>query len=235
MTSEERQLAKDLEAAAELAAVATAGSGSSAGEANEGVLRGCQAHNRFAFQVFVEKYQRLVFAVLSRMLGHGPHVEDLAQETFLRAWRAFPEYEIRADSPPSPWLLTIASRLAISHRRKRSRDSMRREHFTEPSSADTPETERARRALGRAIADAFDRLAPEQRSVFVLQQYHGLSLKEIAVALQISEGTVKSRLSRARGQLKKTLKAYRPSFAPAEPPESHQRASSPATKESSNV
>src|SRR6187399_1708942 len=58
-----------------------------------GVLARCRAQDPMAFRAFVVRYERMVFALLSRMLGHGPDVEDLAQETFVRAFRAFPSFD----------------------------------------------------------------------------------------------------------------------------------------------
>jgi RNA polymerase sigma-70 factor (ECF subfamily) len=72
----------------------------------------------------------------------------------------------------------------------------------------TPETERARRELGRAIARAADELSDDQRAAFVLAEFHGMPLADIAAALEIPEGTVKTRLFRARAQLRERLTAF---------------------------
>jgi RNA polymerase sigma-70 factor (ECF subfamily) len=72
----------------------------------------------------------------------------------------------------------------------------------------TPETERARRELGRAIARAADELSDDQRAAFVLSEFHGMSLVDIAAALDIPEGTVKTRLFRARAQLRERLAVF---------------------------
>ncbi len=202
----------DVETATALAEAAASAPEPDRKEVSDNVLRGCKTGSRFAFQKFVERYRVMVFAVLSRMLGHGSHVEDLAQETFLRAWKAFPGFEIRANSKPSTWLLTIAVRLALSHRRRDGVRRAARPELPARTGTATPETEHRRRALGQAIAAAVDELPPSQRAVFVLQQYHGLSGREIAVSLDISENTVKSRLSRARSRLQKSLAAYHPFF-----------------------
>jgi RNA polymerase sigma factor (sigma-70 family) len=78
----------------------------------ETLLR-CCAHDRLAFRAFVVHYERLVFACVSRMLGRGPHVDDLAQDVFLRAYRAFPSFDVHAEARVSAWLLTIATRAAL--------------------------------------------------------------------------------------------------------------------------
>ena len=83
------------------------------------VLARCRAQDPVAFRAFVVRYERMVFALLSRMLGQGPEVEDLAQETFVRAYRAFPGFELDGPAKPSTWLLTIATRLALDARKPR--------------------------------------------------------------------------------------------------------------------
>jgi RNA polymerase sigma-70 factor (ECF subfamily) len=164
----------------------------------------CRNQDPVAFQAFVVRYERLVFAVLGQMLGHGPHVEDLAQEAFLRAYVAFPSFE--PDGPrPSRWLLTIASRLAINVARTRRRVAPANLDDDDLPDALTPEIETARRELGRAIEDAIARLAPDMRAVFVLAELHDLTMAEIAAALGIPENTAKTRLFRAREHLRALL------------------------------
>ncbi len=158
-----------------------------------------------AFQAFVVRYERLVFAVLSQMLGRGPHVEDLAQESFTRAYVAFPRFD--PDGPkPSRWLLTIAFRLAVNAARVHRRET-RPAGFTDEELPDlvTPELEASRRELGREIEDAIAALGPDARAVFVLAELHDLTTHEIAEALGISESTAKTRLFRAREQLRARL------------------------------
>src|SRR5262245_21098507 len=72
------------------------------------ILVQCRAHDAVAFRSFVVRYERMVFALLSRMLGPGAEVEDLAQETFVRAYRAFPSFDPDGPAKVSTWLLTIA-------------------------------------------------------------------------------------------------------------------------------
>src|SRR6187551_3553023 len=83
------------------------------------ILGRCRAQDPMAFRAFVVRYERMVFALLSRMLGHGPEVEDLAQETVVRAYRAFPAFDPAGAAKPSTWLLTIATRLALDARKKK--------------------------------------------------------------------------------------------------------------------
>src|SRR5215212_6900726 len=89
-----------------------------------GVLARCRVQDPMAFRAFVVRYERMVFALLSRMLGHGPEVEDLAQEAFVRAYRAFPDFDPKGAAKPSTWLLTIATRLALDARKRKKLEAV---------------------------------------------------------------------------------------------------------------
>ncbi|MBS1119881.1 MAG: polymerase subfamily sigma factor [Deltaproteobacteria bacterium] len=173
------------------------------------VLIRCKALDPIAFRAFVVRYQRPVFAVLSRMLGRGPHVEDLAQEAFLRAFRAFPAFDVDAPAKPSTWILTIATRLALDSRKRRVLAILPIEAAETESSETTPHTEHARSELRTSIAHATAQLPDDQRAVFVLAEFHGLTMAEIAEALDVAEATVKTRLHRARTKLQQRLTAHR--------------------------
>jgi RNA polymerase sigma-70 factor (ECF subfamily) len=158
-----------------------------------------------AFRAFVVRYERMVFALLSRMLGRGPEVEDLAQEAFVRAYRAFPDFDPDGPAKVSTWLLTIATRLALDARKKKKLPSASIEHAVGAATGSTPELSLERRELGRAIADAADALPDDQRAALVLAELHGLSISEIAQALDIPENTAKTRLFRAREKMREAL------------------------------
>lgn len=175
--------------------------------APELLVRG-QAGEPAALRAFVECYQRAVFALLSRIIGRHSDVEDLAQETFLRAIRALPGFEPGGTARLSTWLLTIATRLALDVCRKRAREQ-RGAMPAEPVSAPTPEHELQRSQLREQIALAIDELPSEQRAAFVLAEFHGFALEEIATALQIPRNTVKTRLFRARARLSRALEQHR--------------------------
>lgn len=179
-------------------------------EIDHETLRRCQAGDAAALRSFVGCYQRPVFALLSRLLGHGPHVEDLAQETFLRAFRALPSFDPAGPARPSTWLLTIATRLALDDRKRRRLDPAPLDDAAfAPSEAVDADPERAaeRARLGRAIDAAARELSDDQRAAFVLMEFHGLSVAEAALSLQIPENTVKQRVFRAREKLRSRLAA----------------------------
>jgi RNA polymerase sigma-70 factor (ECF subfamily) len=175
------------------------------------LVAGCRAQDPVAFRAFVVRHQKMVFALLSRMLGHGPEVEDLAQETFVRAYRAFPTFDPAGRARPSTWLLTIATRLALDSKKKkraevRSIDEPdERGRPLEGKITATPESALESRQLGRAIAEAALALPDDQRAALILAELHGLSLEEIAEALEVPVNTAKTRLFRAREKMRAAL------------------------------
>ncbi len=169
------------------------------------ILRRCRAQDPVAFRAFVVRHERMVFALLSRMLGRGAEVEDLAQETFVRAYRAFPSFDLDGPAKVSTWLLTIATRLALDARKRKRLDTSELDEQTGGATGSTPEITLERRELGRALADAAARLPDEQRAALVLAELHGLSIAEIAAALDVPENTAKTRLFRAREKMRAEL------------------------------
>lgn len=176
------------------------------------VLARCRAQDPMAFRAFVVRYERMVFALLSRMLGHGPEVEDLAQETFVRAYRAFPSFDPEGPAKVSTWLLTIATRLALDVRKRKRADDRPMSDVEPPSDRPSnPELSLERRQLGAAIAAAAAELPDDQRAALVLAEMHGLSIAEIAEALEVPENTAKTRLFRAREKMRASLQSWRKS------------------------
>lgn len=160
-----------------------------------------------AFRAFVVRHERMVFALLSRMMGHGPEVEDLAQETFVRAYRAFPEFDLQGPAKPSTWLLTIATRLALDAKKKKKLDDKPLDDAKDAATGSTPDLTLERRELGQAIAEAAASLPDDQRAALILAEMHGLSIAEIAEALEVPENTAKTRLFRAREKMRDALRA----------------------------
>jgi RNA polymerase sigma-70 factor (ECF subfamily) len=161
-----------------------------------------------AFAALVTRYQRPVHAVLSRILtgvASAAEVDELAQDVFLRVFRALPGFESRGPGRLTKWVLTIAGRLAI--------DELRRPRATvapidaEALATRAPSTDAttARRQLHAALVRALEALTPEQRATFVLREFHDFDYDELARALDVDLGTVKSRLSRARSALRALL------------------------------
>ena len=163
--------------------------------------------DRAAFRALVIDHQRAVFAVISGVLLRGSiaDVEDLAQETFVRVHRALPDFEERGPDSLRRWILTIAARVAVDHVRRRKPHEPFDEgvHHLRSSAAD----ELAKfRQLSVRLEAALDRLNPDQRAVLILRDLHGLDYRDVAKMLGADLGTVKSRLHRARDNVRNALK-----------------------------
>jgi RNA polymerase sigma-70 factor, ECF subfamily len=164
-----------------------------------------------AFEELVITHQHRVFGVALRMLGSRAEAEEAAQEVFLRAHRAIADF--RGDAKLSTWLYTIASRLCLNRlaageRRltREGEEALARIPSSHASPADELERSERDAALHRAIAE----LSDERRMVVVLRDLEGLSYEEIAAALDLELGTVRSRLHRARLDLKEKLERFLP-------------------------
>lgn len=174
-------------------------------EIDPATLQLAQAGDVVALEQFIRHYQRAVFAFLSRALGQRVDVEDLAQEVFVRAYRALPRFELRSEARVSTWLLQIAVRLLQDARKKRSAVTVPLQIHHAPPGHDTPETERQRHELARSIERAAAQLPTEQRVVLILAEFHGLDMQEIALVTETPLNTVKTRLWRARNQMKELM------------------------------
>ncbi len=160
--------------------------------------------DRHAFEAFVRAHQRAVFSLLSRYLGRdrSHEVEDLAQETFVRAYNALPRFDAAGSAKISTWLLTIAARLAIDAKRKKQLPGSGPDALDGAPGSGGPERDAGRLELGRALEQAALELSEDQRMVFLLSDCHGLSHEEIACTMQCPENTVKTRLFRAREKMR---------------------------------
>ncbi len=174
------------------------------------LVRAAQAGDQAAFGTIVRRYQRAIYRVAYGLTRRAADADDLAQEAFVRAYRAIGTF--RADEPLYPWLSRITVNLAYSLFRQRKR---RPEAELEPmleaghdwaSADDTVEQVEGNEQLSQLRA-SFAELSPEHQAILVLRIMQDQSYDEIARTLNIPIGTVMSRLSRARAELKSRLKA----------------------------
>jgi RNA polymerase sigma-70 factor, ECF subfamily len=179
-------------------------------ELDDLTLARAQRGDGAAFGQLVHRYERTIWSYLWRMLGPAasrPLIEDLFQETFLGVYRALPRFSGQGPARLSTWILAIATRVALYRRRglRRQVASGKEvgERGDEGAQARGIERQTMVPALVRALAD----LSPDHRAIFVLREFHELDYEEIARALQIEVGTVRSRLHRARESLRGALEA----------------------------
>ena len=168
-----------------------------------------QGGDAVAFGEIVRRYQRAVYRVAYGLTRNSSDADDLAQETFVRAYQAIGRF--RVGEPLYPWLSRIAVNLAYSlYRRRRRRPETALEPLVEAgrqwASPDDPVGEAEGREFDRHLQSAFGELSKEHQAVMVLRVVEEMSYEEIARTLGVPIGTVMSRLARARGELKQRLK-----------------------------
>lgn len=166
-----------------------------------------------AFAQLMRDNEKRIYNLTLRMTGNPDDAMDLAQETFLNAWRGLNFF--KGDSAFSTWVYRLASNACIDHlRRKKRRQDISapmpvdEEDNSQPDIPDErfqPEQELERRELQRAVAQGLEQLSDEHRQVLVMREINGLSYQEIADVLDLEAGTVKSRIARARNSLRKIL------------------------------
>ena len=170
------------------------------------LIRRAQRGDGEAFRQLVEAYQTPAYRLAARMCGPDS-AEDVTQEAFLAAWRALPEF--RGDCRFSTWLYRLVSNAAIDclRREKKHRDTGDVDDLELPDGGPSPQEQAERSDTRDAVRRALDRLSPEHRQVLLLRFMQELDYGEIARALNVSEGTVKSRINRAKSKLREVLAA----------------------------
>jgi RNA polymerase sigma-70 factor (ECF subfamily) len=154
-----------------------------------------------AFTLLVRRYERPVFALCARYLGTAD-AADAGQETFVRAFTRLEQFD--RTRPLLPWLLTIARRLCIDHRRARRHEVPAGEEGPELAAAPVEPHVSAREELA-LLARAFEGLPEGPREALALFHFHDLSYKEIAEQLEIPMGTVMTWIHRGRDALRQAL------------------------------
>lgn len=175
-----------------------------------------------AFNRLVETYQDMAYSVAFRILGDPDSAADATQEAFITAYRKL--HQFRGDHF-KPWLMRIVTNACydeLRRQRRRPIASLENFHEIEPDSnnalhsqQESPEQHVQRSELSAAIQDCLNALPDDQRVVAVLSDIEGYPYQEIATITGWPVGTVKSRLSRARGRLRDCLRAVR-ELLPAE-------------------
>ena len=162
------------------------------------------------FERLAAEQERAVYAVCFHMTGSREEAQDCAQETMLRAFRAFDSF--RGQAAFSTWILRIAMNVCTDLLRKRrnvvSLDSLREEQgFDPPDAAPTVYAQLEEKERRRLLKEGLSQLPEDLRQMIVLRDIQGRSYDEIAEILTIPVGTVKSRVSRAREKLSRILRA----------------------------
>lgn len=177
------------------------------------LIQAARSGDQAAFAALVEANQAMVYSLAYRMTGNSEDAADLAQEAFLNAWRGLARFQGQASF--STWLYRLTSNACIDFLRREKRRSTlsltleadeEESRQTEVSDERwSPEALLDRQESLQAVRRALGQLSDEHREVLLLRELEGLSYREIAQALGLEEGTVKSRIARARLALRDFL------------------------------
>ncbi|HEY0943033.1 MAG TPA: RNA polymerase sigma factor RpoE [Steroidobacter sp.] len=183
-------------------------------DTDQELVRRVQAGDQTAFNLLVLKYQHRVLKLVGRFVNDAAEAEDVAQEAFLKAYRALASF--RGDSAFYTWLYRIAINTAknalVSQRRRPVdfdldlQDPEQYDRQAKLKEADTPEAVLLTDEIRAVVEEAMEQLPEDLRTAIVLRELEGLSYEEIAEAMDCPVGTVRSRIFRAREAIDKKLK-----------------------------
>jgi RNA polymerase sigma-70 factor (ECF subfamily) len=184
-------------------------------ELDQELVERAQRGDKTAFDLLVQKYQRKLGRLLSRMIRDQAEVEDVVQEAFIKAYRALPNF--RGDSAFYTWLYRIGINTAKNYLVAMGRrpqvsteieveDAENFEDGQELRTIDTPETELMTKQIAKTVNDTVAGLPEELRTAITLREIEGLSYEEIATLMGCPIGTVRSRIFRARETIAEKLR-----------------------------
>lgn len=184
-------------------------------ELDQELVERAQRGDKRAFGLLVQKYQRKLGRLLSRMIRDQAEVEDVVQEAFVKAYRALPNF--RGDSAFYTWLYRIGINTAKNYLVAMGRrpqistdieveDAENFEDGQELRTIDTPETELMSKQIAKTVNDTVAALPEELRTAITLREIEGLSYEEIATLMNCPIGTVRSRIFRARETIAEKLR-----------------------------
>lgn len=176
-------------------------------------IKKASAGDADAFEQLVLQYQTPVYNLCLRMTGDPEDAADMTQESFLKAWRNLDSFQ--GNSAFSTWLYRLASNTCLDHLRLKKRRPQlslvmedadgEEQELDIPDESPDPEEQVIALEEQSILNGALQSLEEQPRQILILRAVHGLSYTEISQVLNVPEGTVKSRLARARDQLRKKL------------------------------
>lgn len=180
------------------------------------LVRLAQQGDQSAFGQLVTDNEKRIYNLCRRLTGNEQDGEDLAQEAFLNAWKGLARFQ--GDSSFATWVYRLASNACIDHLRKEKRrqniasavsldddggeDGWQKEL---PDNRYSPQQELEQKEKRTAIEQALEQVSEEHKQILVMREMSGLSYGEISSVLGLEEGTVKSRIARARTAMRKVL------------------------------
>ena len=169
------------------------------------IVHKAQRGDTDAFSQLVEAYQGPVYRLILRMGLPPADAEEAAQEAFVSAWRGLPQF--RGDSQFSTWLYRLATHTAIDFLRKTTKHQSDADidNIVLPDTAASPQEQAEQEETRFAVRRALTELSADAREILLLRYMEELSYEEIGTVLKLPPGTVKSRINRAKAQLKTAL------------------------------
>ncbi len=187
------------------------------------LVRRCIAGDASAWEEIVQRYHRRIYNICYRFAGTSDDAQDLTQEVFIKMYRTLNTYEVSKGAFMT-WVTTVTRNLLVDHFRKTKHDRMTdsidaapsQHEDTQPLSAQIadpsrpPDAHVQSRETREAVHQALQKLSPELREAVILRDLQDMDYREIAGALKVPEGTVKSRINRGRAELARLLqRTYR--------------------------
>lgn len=182
-------------------------------QADQLLVERVQRGDKRAFDLLVLKYQHKIFGLISRYMRGEDEIQDVAQEAFIKAYRALPNF--RGDSAFYTWLYRIAINTAKNHLVSRGRrppgsdvDADEAEYFEGAAALRdiaSPERRLEAQELKAVVEQAIDRLPEDLRTAVTLREFEGLSYEDIAEVMECPVGTVRSRIFRAREAIERQI------------------------------
>lgn len=166
--------------------------------------------NKEVFDLLVERYHQKIYNTCYRMLGNSEDAQDITQETFIKLFKNLNSFKEKSSF--STWVFMITTNICRDKLRKRKNNKEtesidEKEYLLNDNkiSTDTPEEVSILHETGNQIQSEINKLPDKHKEVVILREFEALSYNEISKVLDISLGTVKSRLSRARSSLRKSI------------------------------
>jgi len=187
------------------------------------LVRRCISGDAAAWQEIVQRYHRRIYSICYRFAGSADDAQDLTQEVFIKMYRTLSSYDVERGGFMT-WVTTITRNLLVDHFRKSKQDRITDSLDATPSEHEDsmplveqiqdkslpPDSRVQSRETGETVHRALQKLSPDLREAVILRDLQDLDYREIATALKVPEGTVKSRINRGRAELARLLqRTYR--------------------------
>ena len=187
------------------------------------LVRRCISGDAAAWEEIVQRYNRRIYNICYRFAGSGDDADDLTQEVFIKMYRTLNSYDVDRGAFMT-WVTTVTRNLLVDHFRKTRQERMTDSLDTAssdhedamalseriPDRGPAPDSRVQTREAKEAVHQALQKLSPELREAVILRDLQDMDYREIATALKVPEGTVKSRINRGRAELARLLqRTYR--------------------------